>query len=128
MQTAATGIRLTRAPGGDERKPVTRPRGRRPTSSRRLLQPADLPCAGWLGTAATVTRASPRAGGAVRFRSRTTGVDANMIPLSNAQRRLWFIDRFEGQSTVYNVPLVVRLLGALDVAALTEALRDVVGR
>ncbi|WP_369182153.1 non-ribosomal peptide synthase/polyketide synthase [Streptomyces sp. Y1] len=51
------------------------------------------------------------------------------VPLSFAQRRLWFINRFEdGQNLTYNMPVAVRLRGALDVDAMRLALVDVVQR
>ncbi|MQY27936.1 non-ribosomal peptide synthetase [Nocardia aurantia] len=51
------------------------------------------------------------------------------VPLSAAQRRLWFLERFNGTGPetegIYNVPAALRLRGALDPVALEAALRAV---
>ncbi len=54
------------------------------------------------------------------------------LPLSLAQRRMWFLNRFDQDAAVgssaYNLPFALRLTGALDVDALGAALADVVAR
>ncbi|MDX6742791.1 non-ribosomal peptide synthetase [Actinocorallia sp. A-T 12471] len=55
-------------------------------------------------------------------------VRPSAIPLSYAQARLWFINRFEGPSATYNLPMALRLTGELSHEALRRALGDVVTR
>ncbi|MEU5307919.1 amino acid adenylation domain-containing protein [Streptomyces sp. NPDC021562] len=57
---------------------------------------------------------------------RRAGEDS--VPLSPAQRRLWFLNRLDGDSAAYNIPLPLRLRGRLDHDALWAALADVVER
>ncbi|WP_343064783.1 amino acid adenylation domain-containing protein [Marilutibacter spongiae] len=50
------------------------------------------------------------------------------LALSFAQQRLWFIDRLEGGSPQYNMPMALRLRGRLDETALQAALDALVAR
>ncbi|WP_433337020.1 amino acid adenylation domain-containing protein [Spirillospora sp. CA-294931] len=50
------------------------------------------------------------------------------VPLSPAQQRLWFLNRFEGRPDTFTMPVALRLNGALDPEALQAALGDVVER
>ncbi|WP_433731580.1 amino acid adenylation domain-containing protein [Nocardia sp. CA-129566] len=56
------------------------------------------------------------------------GVHPDPVPLSLAQQRMWFLNRFEPDSAAYNIPVMLRLSGRLDTEALAAALADVVGR
>ena len=49
-------------------------------------------------------------------------------PLSFAQQRLWFLDQLLPDTTLYHLPIVMRLTGRLDVAALERTLTEIVRR
>ncbi|GAA0258953.1 non-ribosomal peptide synthetase [Saccharothrix mutabilis subsp. mutabilis] len=66
-------------------------------------------------------------GGPVRPALRPA-VRPELVPLSFAQRRLWFVNRLDEANPSYAVPVALRLRGGLDVRALRSALVDVVDR
>ncbi|MEU6295545.1 amino acid adenylation domain-containing protein, partial [Streptomyces erythrochromogenes] len=78
--------------------------------------------------APTVAGLAQRLDGATTRPALTAGERPERLPLSSAQQRLWLIDRMEGPSALYNMPLALRLSGPLDAAALELALGDLVAR
>jgi amino acid adenylation domain-containing protein len=50
------------------------------------------------------------------------------LPLSYAQQRLWFLQQYETNQSLYNIPTVVRLRGPLNIGALEQAISEVVNR
>ncbi|MBF6209364.1 AMP-binding protein, partial [Streptomyces gardneri] len=69
-----------------------------------------------------------RLAGSVAGRALVAGVRPERVPLSYAQQRMWFLNRFDPGSGVNNIPVAVRLSGRLDVGALRAAVGDVVER
>lgn len=54
--------------------------------------------------------------------------DADLLPMSFAQRRFWFLDKLEPGNPAYLMPAQVELAGTLDPEVLRGALNDVVAR
>ena len=50
------------------------------------------------------------------------------LPLSFAQARLWFLDNLQPNSAFYNIPIVWRFNGQLNVAALQSSLNEIICR
>ncbi|CAM2828326.1 non-ribosomal peptide synthetase [Prescottella defluvii] len=82
--------------------------------------------------ASTVAALSARAAATVERGPGTPVLGAvarpERLPLSLAQQRMWFLNRFDATTAVYNLPFAVRLSGAVDPAAFSAAFADVVGR
>ena len=51
-----------------------------------------------------------------------------VLPLSFAQQRLWFLDQLEPDSSTYNIPYAVRMKGHLNVAMLRKSLWEIMQR
>ncbi|MEW6738183.1 MAG: condensation domain-containing protein, partial [Acidobacteriota bacterium] len=51
-----------------------------------------------------------------------------VFPVSFAQQRLWLIDQLEVNNTAYNIPVVVRLDGSLNVIAFKQSIDEIVRR
>ncbi|MGW0177711.1 amino acid adenylation domain-containing protein, partial [Rhodococcus sp. NPDC003322] len=77
--------------------------------------------------AALAARLSSQTGAGARL-PLTTRPRPDRVPLSLAQQRMWFLNRFDAESAAYNIPLAVRLTGTLDTDALESAVRDVLDR
>ncbi|WP_040813038.1 condensation domain-containing protein, partial [Nocardia concava] len=50
------------------------------------------------------------------------------VPLSLAQQRMWVLNQLDPDSPAYNIPMVIRLTGALDIPALAQAAEDLLTR
>jgi amino acid adenylation domain-containing protein/non-ribosomal peptide synthase protein (TIGR01720 family) len=53
---------------------------------------------------------------------------AQKLPLSFQQQRLWFLDQLEPGSSVYNVPVALRIKGALNLGAAGQSLNAIIQR
>ncbi|MDJ0114304.1 condensation domain-containing protein, partial [Rhodococcus erythropolis] len=52
----------------------------------------------------------------------------DQIPLSPAQQRMWFLNRFDPESGAYNIAAALALSGDLNIQVLRQAISDVIDR
>ncbi len=64
----------------------------------------------------------------VTARSLSSIQHATHLPLSFAQQRLWFLDQWEPDSSLYNVPLAWHLTGPLEIQVLERSLNEIIQR
>src|SRR4051794_40170520 len=56
------------------------------------------------------------------------GMTANLLPVSFAQQRLWFLEQLNPGTSSYNLVRVFRVSGSLDTDALHQAFKAMVDR
>jgi len=69
-----------------------------------------------------------RASTGLRFPPLVTAGRSRQLPLSFAQQRLWVLELLGGTGAAYNIPMALRVSGALDVPALEQSLTEIVRR
>ncbi len=68
-------------------------------------------------------------GGAAKpYRELTARPHPSKLPVSPAQRRLWFLTHLDGGNVAYNMPVVTVLEGPLDTGALSRSLEEILRR
>lgn len=77
---------------------------------------------------ASAVEAAMRAGGGSEALPMLPAARDAELPLSFAQRRLWFLDQWESGSPFYNIPLALRLTGSLDAEVLERSLKEIIRR
>lgn len=55
-------------------------------------------------------------------------IERSNIPLSYAQNRLWFLHKLEGKNSTYNRPIVLRMIGSLNINLLKITLQKIIDR
>ncbi len=71
---------------------------------------------------------SPQKRALLELKLKQQGNEYNSFPLSFSQQRLWFIDQLAPGNPIYNIPSAFRLEGELDIAALEQAINEVIVR
>ena len=72
--------------------------------------------------------AAPESGRTEGSAATESGPGPARYPLSFSQRRLWFFDQLTPGTATYNIPLALRIAGALDVPALERSLTEILRR
>ena len=50
------------------------------------------------------------------------------LPLSSSERSLWFFEKLHPQTAVYNIPLIIKLQGSLDIEILEQSINRLIQR